>query len=298
MKLISAQDTAILWGISVQMVRRYCREGKIPGAEETPFGWMIPEGALKPGAELIRECPQTPLVKKILYQYERNQHFGIYEYIQVNLAYSSCRMASNRLTRDQVIEVYRTRKISIAFEPMRIDDLVEISNHFICMRYVIANLATPLTVSFLKQLHYLLTYSTFADQVHHMGVGEFRTKPHKLGIPAKNITKALNDLLKAYERKAANLEQILDFHVQFERIHPFDDYNGRVGRIILMKECLRYGVTSFIIDDKHRGQYNKGIARWDIDPEILKTAVTQSQERFQRKMEVCNLMQYNRPPKD
>ncbi len=131
-----------------------------------------------------------------------------------------------------------------------------------------------------------------------MGVGEFRTKPHKLGIPAKNVNKALNDLLKAYERKSANLEQILDFHVQFERIHPFDDYNGRVGRILLMKECLRYGVTHFILDDKHRGQYNRGIAQWETNPEILKTAVTQSQERFQRKIEVCNLMQYNRPPKD
>ena len=105
MKLYTAEDTATLWGISVQMVRRYCRENKVPGAVQTEQGWMIPEGTPKPGAQMVRETPPTPLVKKILYQRERNNHFGIYEYIQVNLAYSSSRMASNRLPRNQVEEM-------------------------------------------------------------------------------------------------------------------------------------------------------------------------------------------------
>ena len=255
-----AEDIATLWDISVQMVRRYCREGRVPEAVQTEQGWMIPEGTLKPGSELKKETPQTPLGKKILYQHERNNHFGIYEYIQVNLAYSSSRMASNRLTRRQVEEIYRTNRISPTFEATKVDDIVEIKNHFICMNYVVEHICEPLTLMFIKHLHHLLTYGTYSDQRHKPGVGECR----------------IADLIKNYEKKSANyeklsvgLDRILDFHVQFERIHPFDDYNGRVGRILMMKECLRFGIDPFIIDDKRRGAYNRGIA---TDPSILQNA--------------------------
>ena len=297
MKFYSANETAIIWDISGAMVRRYCKEGKVLGAVQTEQGWMIPEGTPKPGAQTVRETPPTPLVKKILYQRERNNHFGIYEYIQVDLAYSSSRMASNRLTRQQVEEIYRTNRISPAFEATKVDDIVEIMNHFICMRYVVDNVTSPLTVSFVKQVHHFLTYGTYADQNHKTGVGEFRIKPDKLGFPPQQINKAVADLIKGYERKAAKLEQILAFHVQFERIHPFDDYNGRVGRILMVKECLRYGIDPFIIDDKRRGAYNRGIAQWDTDPKILQKVIYEAQKRFQNKLGTCRLMQYHRPPK-
>ena len=297
MKFYSANETAVIWDISGAMVRRYCKEGKVPGAVQTELGWQIPEGTPKPGAQTVRETPPTPLVKKILYQRERNNHFGIYEYIQVDLAYSSSRMASNRLTRQQIEEIYHTNRISPAFEATKVDDIVEIMNHFICMRYVVDNITAPLTVSFVKQVHHFLTYGTYADQSHKTGVGEFRIKPDKLGIPPQQINKAMADLIKGYERKAAKLDQILAFHVQFERIHPFDDYNGRVGRILMVKECLRYGIDPFIIDDKRRGAYNRGIAQWDTDPEILQKVVCEAQKRFQNKLDTCRLMQYHRPPK-
>ena len=297
MKLCTAREMADSWDVTIQLVRRYCKDGKVPNAVLTEQGWMIPEGTLKPGTEVKRETPRTPLVKKILYQRERNNHFGIYEYIQVDLAYSSSRMASNRLTRQQVEEIYRTNRISPAFEATKVDDIVEIMNHFICMRYVVDNVTAPLTVSFVKQVHHFLTYGTYADQNHKTGVGEFRIKPDKLGIPPQQVNKAMADLIKGYERKAAKLEQILAFHVQFERIHPFDDYNGRVGRILMVKECLRYGIDPFIIDDKRRGAYNRGIAQWDTDPEILQKVVCEAQKRFQNKLDTCRLMQYHRPPK-
>ena len=297
MKLCTAREMADSWDVTIQLVRRYCKDGKIPNAVLTEQGWMIPEGTLKPGTELKKETPPTPLVKKILYQRERNNHFGIYEYIQVDLAYSSSRMASNRLTRQQVEEIYRTNRISPAFEATKVDDIVEIMNHFICMRYVVDNVTAPLTVSFVKQVHHFLTYGTYADQNHKTSVGEFRIKPDKLGIPPQQINKAMADLIKGYERKAAKLDQILAFHVQFERIHPFDDYNGRVGRILMVKECLRYGIDPFIIDDKRRGAYNRGIAQWDTDPEILQKVICEAQKRFQNKLDTCRLMQYHRPPK-
>ena len=302
MKMYRAEDIATLWDISVQMVRRYCREGKVPGAVQTEQGWMIPDGTLKPGSEIPRETPQTPLVKKILYQHERNNHFGIYEYIQVNLAYSSSRMASNRLTRQQAEEIYRTNRISPAFEATKVDDIVEMKNHFICMNHVVEHICEPLTVTFIKHLHHLLTYGTYGDQCHKICVGEFRIKPDKLGLPPQKINKALTDLIKNYEKKSANyeklsvdLDRILNFHVQFEQIHPFDDYNGRVGRLLMMKECLRFGIDPFIIDDKRRGAYNQGIAQWDENPSILQNVAQEAQARFQNKLEVCRLMQYHRP---
>ena len=300
MKLCSAREMATRWGISIQLVRRYCKEGKIADAVLSEQGWMIPEGALKPGALAAREPVITPLVKRILYERERNNHYGIYEYIQVNLAYSSSRMASNRLTLMQVEDIYRTNKIATAFEPTKVDDIIEIKNHFIAMRYIIDNIHTPLTVDFIRQIHYLLSYGTHADIYHKTGVGEFRTQEVKFDqtatTPPQGIIAALNDLLRTYEKKDAGLDQILDFHVQFEQIRPFEDYNGRVGRIIMMKECLRYGVTPFVIDDKRRSGYMKGLRNWKIDRSVLLETVRQAQERFHSKMDICKMMQYHRLP--
>ena len=300
MKLCSAREMATRWGISIQLVRRYCKEGKIADAVLSEQGWMIPEGALKPGVLAAREPVITPLVKRILYERERNNHYGIYEYIQVNLAYSSSRMASNRLTLMQVEDIYRTNKIATAFEPTKVDDIIEIKNHFIAMRYIVDNIHAPLSVDFIRQIHYLLSYGTHADIYHKTGVGEFRTQEAKLDqtatTPPQGIIAALNDLLRTYEKKDATLDQIMDFHVRFEQIRPFEDYNGRVGRIIMMKECLRYGITPFIIDDKHWSGYMKGVRNWNTDRSVLLETVWQAQERLHSKMDICRMMQYHRPP--
>lgn len=298
MRLYTAEDMATLWGISVQMVRRYCREGKVPGAKQTEQGWMIPEGTPKPGTELVRETSLSPLMKKIQYQRQRNNHFGIYEYIQVNLAYSSNRMASNRLTRNEVLEVYRTSKISTSFEPVKVDDIIETINHFSAGRYVVDNVSVPLTQSFIKNLHGTLTYGTYADRKEKLHPGEFRHSETKIGVQHKEIAPTLSSLLKEYERDKVNMERILDFHARFEQIRPFEDYNGRVGRLIMMKECLRHDVGPFIIDDKRRGAYHRGIAAWVNDHKELTSVAHEAQKRFQGKMEVCRLMEYCRAPRE
>lgn len=296
MNFYTPKQIAERWGITAQLVRRYCKEGKIKTAIQYDGGWLIPEGAAKPCGFDQEEQEVPKLVKQLRYQHARNNHFGIYEYIQVNLAYSSSRMASNRLTRQQVLEIYRTKRITTSFEAAKVDDIVEIMNHFICMRYVVDNIMEPLTVIFIKRLHHLLVYGTYADQSHKSGAGEFRAKDAKLGVPHSQISRALADLFKNYEKMSVDLNQILDFHVQLERIRPFDDYNGRVGRLLVMKECLRHEVVPFIVDDKRRGAYNRGIANWDTDPEVLKTVVSEAQKRFQNQLDVCNLMQHHRPP--
>ena len=220
----------------------------------------------------------------------------IYEYIQVNLTYSSNRMASNRLTRNEVEEVYRTNKITTSFEPVKVDDIIETINHFAAVRYIVDNISAPLTQTFLKKLHHILTYGTYADRKENLHPGEYRTSTSKIGVKPKEISSKLATIIKNYESGAVNLEKILDFHVRLEKIRPFVDYNGRLGRLVMMKECLRYGIDPFVIDDKRRGAYIRGIEEWETNQSQLILATLEAQKRFQGKMELCNLFQYARYP--
>ena len=296
MKYISAKEAASQWSVSIQMVRRYCQKGLIPQAIQEDGGWRIPEGTEKPNTEKPKkvEATQSSLVNKIKYQRSKNNHFGIYEYIQVNLAYSSSRMASNRLTREQVQDMYRTNRLTGAFEPTKVDDIIEVMNHFICTKEMVDTIMEPLTPELIRRYHYCLTYGTYADKKHQTGVGEFRKVPHELGIPANQIQSKLNDLLKSYEENPVDFDAILDFHVRFEKVHPFEDYNGRVGRLIMVKECLRYQITPFIVDDKHRTDYTKGIGCWSTKPSTLRNVCLKAQERFNRQLELLKLYRDDR----
>ena len=295
MNYCSIKETAVRWDVSEQLVRRYCRQGRIAGLIRQDGAWLIPVDCEKPQdgrCKGIQEEYLPPLVRRIRYQQARNNHFGIYEYIQIELAYHSGRMASNRLTRKQVEEVYRTGKISPAFEPMKIDDLVETVNHFRCVRSMLDTVMQPLTVPLIKRYHSILTTGTTAALDGGLHSGSFRTEPSKFGLPPQDISKTLTDLLRIYERSPHSLEQLLSFHIAFEQIHPFADYNGRLGRILLLKESLRHELTPFIYQDKSRGAYNRSIR--DNDLEELQSITVLAQERFKRKEEVCRLMRYRR----
>ena len=297
MKYLSVKEAAEIWNISERMVRKYCEQDRIEGLIQAGNIWVIPASAKCPTEiKVVDEKPLTAFAKRVVYQRSKNNHYGIYEYIQVNLTYSSNRMASNRLTRNEVEEVYRTNKISTTFEPVKVDDIIETINHFAAVRYIVDNISAPLTQAFIKKLHHILTYGTYADRKENLRPGEFRISKSKIGVPHKDIIPALSALLKEYEKGAVDMERILDFHVRFEQIRPFEDYNGRVGRLIMMKECLRHGIDPFIIDDKRRGAYNRGIAAWSDDHEPLISVSLEAQKRFQGKMELCALFQYARYP--
>ena len=295
MNYCTIKETASRWGVSEQLVRRYCRQGRITDLMQQDGVWMIPEDCTKPKDGRAKELEQVmvpSLVRRVLYQRIRNNHFGIYEYIQIELAYHSNRMASNRLARKQVEEVYRTGKVSTAFEPMKVDDLVETVNHFRCVREMIDTVMQPLSVPLIKRYHTILTTGTTAALDGSLRPGSFRTEPSKFGLPPQDISKNLTDLLRIYERSPHSLEQLLSFHITFEQIHPFADYNGRLGRILLLKESLRHELTPFIYQDKSRGAYNRSIR--DKDAEELQAITVLAQERFKRKEEVCRLMRYRR----
>ena len=295
MEYITVKDAAEQWDVSERMIRKYCEQGQIEGAIHAGSLWVIPMDATRPNSA-DKSTILKPLANKVAYQKSKNNHFGIYEYLQVNLAYSSSRMASNRLTREQVIEIYRTGKISVAVEPMKIDDLVEIVNHFRAGQYMVDTITEPITTVWFRRLHHKLFRGTRADQEGALHIGEYRTTPGKFGVDASAIPAALSALIAEYEiKKEIKLKDILDFHARFETIHPFEDGNGRVGRMLLVKECLRHGIDPFIIDDKHRGEYNRGIASWSSNPAALTAVAEQAQARFRNQKETLDLMEYCRP---
>lgn len=301
MKLCSVKETAERWEVSERLVRRLCIEGRIPEAVLVENSWMVPSNVRKPERKKIekREKPKpvlTAFAKRVIYQRSKNNHYGIYEYIQVNLTYSSNRMASNRLTRNEVEEVYRTNKITTSFEPVKVDDIIETINHFAAVRYIIDNISTPLSQTLFKKLHHILTYGTYADRKEKLRPGDFRSSISKIGVKPQDINTVLGSIIKDYESGAVNLEKILDFHVRFECVKPFEDYNGRLGRLIMMKECLRHGIDPFVIDDKRRGAYIRGIEAWNTNRDPLIEVTLEAQKRFQGKMELCNLFQYARYP--
>jgi Fic family protein len=184
--------------------------------------------------------------------------------------------------------------LRVAFEPTKVDDIIEIMNHFICTKEMVDTIAEPLSASLIRRYHHCLTYGTYSDKKHQIGVGEYRKGADKLGVSARQIPSKLDELVRDYEEDSIDFDAILDFHVRFEKIHPFDDYNGRVGRVIIVKECLRHGIIPFIIDDKHRGEYNKGIKCWNTNPTILREVCLKAQDRFKRQIEFQRLLQRTR----
>lgn len=300
MEYITVKEAADKWNTSVQIVRRLCRQERIPGVVQTDGAWLIPEDARKP----VRTDPSVaeseelpPLAKKLVRQKKKKNFHGLYDYVQTDLTYSSSRMASNRLTRQQVETIFKKGKVSVSFEPMKVSDLVEVLNHCVCVDYILDHVEEPLSQKFIKHLHYQLTFGTVDERRKKVTPGQYRTKNSYRTEPFMSPPDRISEKLKALVAEYESLEEvdrreILDFHVRFERIFPFEDCNGRIGRLIMFKECLRHEVMPFILDDKRRSRYLEGIREWDDDPGILSEVVMEAQSRFDAQIQLQNLAEH------
>ena len=293
MKYLTAKEAAEKWGVSAALVRRYCKEGRIPKAVQKETGWRIPDNARKPGSEVIipeKKTELPPLARKLQNQKKKKNYHGLYDYVQVNLTYCSSRMASNRLTRRQVDSIFRKGKVSEMFEPMKVSDLIEVMNHCVCIDYILDHVMEDLSPQFIQHLHQMLTYGTVDSRMCRVAPGAFRTaesaRKETFISAASKIPGALKTLTAQYESAhQKGLEDILEFHVRLEDIFPFEDYNGRIGRLIMFKECLRHDVMPFILEDKKRAQYLEGLRRWDEDRSVLSCVAEESQARFEHQIE-------------
>ena len=300
MQYISTKAASEKWAITEQLIRRYCRQERIPGAIQKDGAWLIPEDAKRPAKiePMEKEAPELPpLAKKLVRQKKKKNFHGLYDYVQTDLTYSSSRMASNRLTRGQVETIFKKGKVSVSFEPMKVSDLVEVLNHCVCVDYILDHVEEPLSQKFIKNLHYQLTFGTVDERRKKVTPGQYRTKnsyrTEPFMLPSDRIGDKLKSLIAEYEAlEEVDRREILDFHVRFERIFPFEDCNGRIGRLIMFKECLRHEVMPFILDDKRRSRYLEGIREWDNDPGILSEVVMEAQSRFDAQIQLQNLAEH------
>lgn len=210
---------------------------------------------------------------------------GIYHKVQVELTYNSNHIEGSRLTHDQTRYIYETNTIGMENGVLNVDDIVETANHFQCIDLVIDNAEQPLTEDFIKLLHRTLKTGTSDSRKDWFAVGEYKKLPNEVGgrstTPPEQVAEKMRELLKQYaQTDKKTLKDLVEFHDQFECIHPFQDGNGRVGRLILFKECLRYDIVPFIIDEELKLFYYRGLHEWKTEPGYLMDTCLTAQDRF------------------
>lgn len=266
MEFLSVKAYAEANGIAERTVRNYCSEGKIPGAFLTGRTWNIPSDAVLPERKNARK-PKNALLQALREQKEMHMKGGIYHRTQIDLTYNSNHIEGSRLTHEQTRYIFETNTIGISDEGVRVDDVIETVNHFRCIDMIIDHATDKLSEGFIKDLHQELKQGTSDSRKDWFRVGDYKKLPNEVGgietCPPEEVHKQMKALLSAYnQKKSHDLEDIIDFHQRFESIHPFQDGNGRVGRLVMFKECLASAIVPFIITDDLKMYYYRGLHNW------------------------------------
>ena len=285
MGYLSVAQIAEKWDMSERSVRNYCTKGRVNGAFLTGKTWNIPEDAKKPErSNKKKEQPYTLL--DILKEQKASKYpGGIYHKTQIDLTYNSNHMEGSRLTHDQTRYIFETNTIGIENEIINVDDVIETANHFRCIDMIIDNAKAALTEKFIKELHLTLKNGTADSRKDWFAVGNYKKLPNEVGgmettLP-EDVPGKMKELLEEYNSKEVKtLNDILEFHVKFEKIHPFQDGNGRVGRLIMFKECLKCNIVPFIIEDNLKLYYYRGLKEWDNENGYLTDTCLAAQDKY------------------
>lgn len=272
---ISVEEASQNWQISERSVRNYCAQGRVEGALLEGKTWKIPSTAQKPDRKPRHSSAEETLLSFLKREKEAGLKGGIYHKIQIDLTYNSNHIEGSKLTHDQTRYIFETKTLGVTDKAVKVDDIVETVNHFRCIDLIIEGAHTKLTESFIKQLHFILKSGTTDSQKSWFKVGEYKMLENEVvgsetTKPAE-VAAAIKALLKEYNSKSKiTFDDILDFHVRFESIHPFQDGNGRVGRLIMFKECLKHNIVPFIITEELKMYYYRGIKNWKTERGFLR----------------------------
>lgn len=282
---ISVRQAAGKWGVSERSVRNYCAQGRVPGAFISGKTWNIPADAEKPGRRASAKPLQRKLLQILRDEKDARMPGGIYHRLQIDLTYNSNHIEGSSLTRDQTRLIFETRTIGPQEGAVNVDDVIETVNHFNCIDYVIDTAGRRLTQAYAKRLHLMLKTGTNDAMREWFAVGDYKQLPNEVGgvmtAEPEEVEGAMTDLLDWYEaREQIGMNDILEFHWRFERIHPFQDGNGRVGRLIMLKECLKHDVVPFVITDEIKAFYYRGLAEYRREPGYLEGTALSAQDRF------------------
>lgn len=285
MKYLSVVEIAKKWKISERSVRNYCAQGRVQGVFLTGKTWNIPENALKPGRILKESQRRITLLDVMKRELESKLPGGIYHKVQIDLTYNSNHMEGSKLTHDQTRYMFETNTIGITNEVVNVDDVVETANHFKCIDRMIEEANDILSEKFMKELHLVLKNGTSDSRKDWFAVGDYKRNVNEVGGNAttapENVSKEMKALLFAYnQKKQVTLEDLLEFHVRFECIHPFQDGNGRIGRLIMFKECLKHNIVPFIITEQTKLYYYQGLKEWNQERGYLRDTCLMAQDQF------------------
>ena len=282
-KYISVEEASQNWQLSERSVRNYCAQGRVEGALLEGKTWKIPSTAEKPDRKPRHSSVEETLLAFLKREKDSGLKGGIYHKIQIDLTYNSNHIEGSKLTHDQTRYIFETKTLGVTDKAVKVDDIVETVNHFRCIDLVIEGANTKLTESFIKQLHFILKSGTTDSQKSWFKVGDYKMLENEVGgsettKPAE-VAGAIKALLKEYNSKSEiTFDDILDFHVRFESIHPFQDGNGRVGRLIMFKECLKHNIVPFIITEELKMYYYRGIKNWKEERGFLRDTCLTGQD--------------------
>lgn len=282
-KYISVEEAAQKWQISERSARNYCAQGRVEGALLKGKTWKIPSTAKKPERKPRHSTVEETLLTFLKREKDAALKGGIYHKIQIDLTYNSNHIEGSKLTHDQTRYIFETKTLGVTDKAVKVDDIVETVNHFRCIDLIIEGANTKLTESFIKQLHFILKSGTTDSQKSWFRVGDYKQLENEVGgsettKPAE-VAGAIKALLKEYNSKSKiTFDDILDFHVRFESIHPFQDGNGRVGRLIMFKECLKHNIVPFIITEELKMYYYRGIKNWKNERGFLRDTCLTGQD--------------------
>lgn len=284
---------AKIWNLSERSIRNYCSDNRISGAVLKSGTWYIPSDAVKP-ERLNKSNKKNHLLERILIEKKSQISGGIYHKIQIDLTYNSNHIEGSKLTHDETRYIFETKTIGTS-KTKNIDDIVETVNHFKCIDLIFDNVNRKLSEAFIKKLHFTLKNGTTDSRVSWFNVGDYKKLPNEVSgqmtTKPSQVEKEIKKLLDKYNSKQIHdLEDLIDFHYKIETIHPFQDGNGRVGRLILFKECLKNNIIPFIITDELKYYYYRGLKEWKKEKNYLMDTCLTAQEQFKKIMDYYEII--------
>ncbi len=279
---IGRSELTKLLGISSRTVAKIGKGGKLSrGVLEklAAFFGCAPE-------ELCREISDNPILQTLREEKEAKISGGLYHELQVRMTYNSSHIEGSRLTEDQTRLIFETNTLNIG-DLVQVDDVLETVHHFRAIDYVIDLADDILSEEIIKKLHYILKHDTKDSMLDWFAVGDYKKRPNVVGgletMKPKDVPVRMKKLLDEYNVKQnVTVNDIIAFHAEFEKIHPFQDGNGRVGRLVALKECLRFGVVPFLIEDAKKAYYYRGLSEWDNEKGWLTDTCLDGQDTFKK----------------
>jgi len=293
MKYKNTKEISLIWNISERSVRDYCNKGKVPGAILDGKTWKIPENAEKPKRQIRHSIKDKTLLEILKEEKETKRSGGIYHELQIEMTYNSNHIEGSKLTHDETRYIFETKTIN-SKETQKVDDIIETINHFKCIDLVIDLANYKLSESMIKQLHFMLKNNTTDSMDPTFKVGDYKLKENVVGGMAtclpKEVKIKMKQLLDNYNsKKGITINDIIEFHHDFEAIHPFQDGNGRVGRLIMLKECLKYNFIPILITDEIKMFYYRGLKNWSSEHGWLIDTCLSGQDKMKKLLDLFNV---------